>query len=91
MPGGGLECSSIAPRASTFARRMQTARTPDKAVRYGVDPLRNFARELASRAGMRTDIARDVADVLLDADLLGHTTHGLGLLSPYLDEVTAGG
>ena len=90
MPGGGLECSSIASRASTFARRMQTARTPDKPVRYGVDPLRNFARELASRAGMRTDIARDVADVLLDADLLGHTTHGLGLLSPYLDEVTAG-
>ena len=36
---------------------------------------------------MRVDIARDVADVLLDGDLLGHTTHGLALLAPYLDEL----
>ena len=72
------------------AARMPTPPSSDEPPRYGVDALRSFARELASRAGMRTDIAHDVADVLLDADLLGHTTHGLALLSPYLDEVAAG-
>jgi L-lactate dehydrogenase len=69
---------------------MPNPTSADRPKRYGVDTLRNFARELTSRAGMRADIARDVADVLLDADLLGHTTHGLGLLSPYLEEVAEG-
>ncbi len=58
--------------------------------RYDAGKLRDFARELTARSGMRGDIARDVADVLLDADLLGHTTHGLALLSPYLDEIAEG-
>jgi LDH2 family malate/lactate/ureidoglycolate dehydrogenase len=72
------------------ASRMPTPPSADKPTRYGVEAVRNFARELASRSGMRADIARDLADVLLDADLLGHTTHGLALLSPYLDELAAG-
>lgn len=62
----------------------------DKPTRYDAGKLREFARELTTRSGMRADIARDVADVLLDGDLLGHTTHGLALLSPYLDEVAEG-
>jgi LDH2 family malate/lactate/ureidoglycolate dehydrogenase len=62
----------------------------DKPIRYDAGKLREFARELTAQSGMRNDIARDVADMLLDADLLGHTTHGLALLSPYLDEVAAG-
>jgi LDH2 family malate/lactate/ureidoglycolate dehydrogenase len=62
----------------------------DKPTRYRVEALRNFARELTAHSGMRADIARDLADVLLDADLLGHTTHGLGLLSPYLEEIAEG-
>ena len=39
---------------------------------------------------MRADIARDVADVLVTGDLLGHTTHGLALLAPYLAEIEKG-
>ena len=39
---------------------------------------------------MRGDIARDVADVLVTGDLLGHTTHGLALLAPYLAELEKG-
>jgi len=46
-----------------------------------------FARTLLEYAGVRDDIARDLADVLLDGDLLGHSTHGLALLAPYLDEL----
>lgn len=58
--------------------------------RYRSEQLRDFARTLLERTGARADIARDVADILLDADLLGHTTHGLGLLDPYLDEIEKG-
>jgi LDH2 family malate/lactate/ureidoglycolate dehydrogenase len=72
------------------AFRMPMSPSADEPTRYAVDALRNFARELTSRSGMRADIARDLADILLDADLLGHTTHGLALLSPYLDEIAAG-
>jgi LDH2 family malate/lactate/ureidoglycolate dehydrogenase len=50
-----------------------------------------FATALLQRAGVRDDIARDVAEVLIDADLMGHTTHGLGLLAPYLAEIANGG
>jgi LDH2 family malate/lactate/ureidoglycolate dehydrogenase len=55
--------------------------------RYAAPDLRAFARALLERAGVRGDIAADVGDVLLDGDLLGHTTHGLALLAPYLDEL----
>ena len=41
-------------------------------------------------AGVRDDIARDVAAILVDGDLLGHTTHGLALLAPYLAEIEKG-
>src|SRR5437667_5521048 len=56
-------------------------------LRYLAEDLRVFARTLLERAGVRGDIARDVADILLEGDLLGHTTHGLALLPPYLDEL----
>src|SRR5438093_421575 len=55
--------------------------------RYAAEDLRAFARTLLERAGVEVDIAADVATVLLDGDLLGHTTHGLALLAPYLDEL----
>ena len=50
--------------------------------RYRADALVAFAHALLARAGVRDDIARDVASVLVDGDLLGHTTHGLALLAP---------
>lgn len=58
--------------------------------RFRADDLRRFARALLTQAGVRDDIATDVADILLDADLLGHTTHGLNLLGPYLNELANG-
>jgi len=61
-----------------------------KTVRHAVETLRAFGFQLLERAGVRGDIAHDVADVLLDGDLLGHTTHGLALLAPYLEELDNG-
>jgi L-lactate dehydrogenase len=58
--------------------------------RYSADDLVAYASTLLARAGVREDIARDVAAVLVDGDLLGHTTHGLALLAPYLGEVEKG-
>ena len=59
--------------------------------RFTADALRGFAAGLLGAAGMQPDIARDVADMLVEGDLLGHTTHGLNLLAPYLGEVEKGG
>ncbi len=58
--------------------------------RYPADALVGFAHALLTRAGLREDIARDVAEVLVDGDLLGHTTHGLTLLPGYLTEIEKG-
>jgi L-lactate dehydrogenase len=64
--------------------------TAQQTPHFPADELRAFARALLDRAGVRADIGRDVADILLDADLLGHTTHGLALLAPYLSEIEKG-
>ncbi|MHC8944896.1 Ldh family oxidoreductase [Advenella incenata] len=58
--------------------------------RYDAEALREFARALLVAAGTSDDIARNVSDVLLDGDLLGHTTHGLALLNPYLQQIEQG-
>src|SRR5215468_11977086 len=76
----GLE-SPIGHAPSTAAPTPASAMPAreEKAVRYPADRLRAFAAALTERAGVRAVMARDVADVLLDGDLLGHTTHGLAL------------
>jgi L-lactate dehydrogenase len=58
--------------------------------RYHADAIAVFAHALLARMGVRDDIARDVASILVDGDLLGHTTHGLALLAPYLAEIDKG-
>src|SRR4051794_12841339 len=58
--------------------------------RYPAARLQAFALDLLKRSGVRADIAVDVADTLLEGDLLGHTTHGLALLAPYLRELDEG-
>lgn len=42
------------------------------------------------RAGLETEKAAAVAGILVEGDLLGHTTHGLQLLAPYLAEIEGG-
>jgi L-lactate dehydrogenase len=52
--------------------------------RYPAAALREFAGRLLRRAGLAPERAADVADILVEGDLMGHTTHGLQLLGPYL-------
>src|SRR5687767_859281 len=54
---------------------------------YAVDALRDFAAELFRRAGLDGDKPEVSAEVLVEADLMGHTTHGLALLPRYLQEI----
>lgn len=59
--------------------------------RYPADPLVSFARALLMGAGLDGEKASAVASTLVEGDLLGHTTHGLQLLAPYLSELERGG
>lgn len=57
---------------------------------YDAVALLRFATDCCRAAGLPPDKARDVAEVLLEGDLMGHDTHGLALLTPYLDSLTTG-
>ena len=59
-------------------------------MRYAAPALQEFARDLLMGAGLARDVASDVAEVLLEGDLLGHDTHGLALLASYLRELETG-
>lgn len=52
--------------------------------KFDASALLDFGKSLLVSAGLPEDRAHDVAEVLLEGDLLGHTTHGLALLPGYL-------
>lgn len=57
---------------------------------YDVKHITQFSIDLLEAAGLDHEKAQAVADVLIEGDLMGHTTHGLQLLSPYLGEIQSG-
>src|SRR5687768_13164672 len=59
--------------------------------RYRVDDLTKYATALFAAAGCDGDKPTTIAAVLVEADLLGHTTHGLQLAPAYLAELESGG
>ncbi|HTT13015.1 MAG TPA: Ldh family oxidoreductase [Burkholderiaceae bacterium] len=58
--------------------------------RYDAGELTWFATTLFARAGLAQDRAFCVAELLVEADLLGHSTHGLALAPGYLKELANG-
>ena len=58
--------------------------------RYAAADLVAFAESLLVAVGMEAPKAAIVAPILIEADLMGHTTHGLQLLSPYLGALRDG-
>ncbi|MEO1090106.1 MAG: Ldh family oxidoreductase [Pseudomonadota bacterium] len=58
--------------------------------RHPAAALVALARVLLEDAGLEPAKAAVVAEVLVEADLLGHDTHGLQLLLPYLGALDAG-
>jgi L-lactate dehydrogenase len=58
--------------------------------RYSAPALTASANALLTAAGADADKAGAVAEILVEGDLMGHDTHGLGLLGPYLGELESG-
>lgn len=52
--------------------------------------LQAWAESLLVAAGLGPAPARTVAATLMAGDMMGHTTHGLALLAPYLNELVTG-
>jgi len=58
---------------------------------YDATELRRFAKALFTESGLSAPKADCMAKFLLEADLMGHDTHGLALAAPYLGELENGG
>ena len=58
--------------------------------RVPVPDLVAFAASLLMAKGLDPDLAATTAEVLVGGDMIGHDTHGVGLLPWYLDELAAG-
>ncbi|CCM75491.1 Ldh family oxidoreductase [Rhizobium mesoamericanum] len=64
------------------------AETSDR--RFAPDTLRQFSHALFAAAGLEQEKAAAVAHYLVEADLMGHTTHGLALAGWYLQGIADG-
>jgi len=60
------------------------------AVTHDYEALRNFGAALGEKVGLAPDRARIQAEILLEADLMGHTTHGFALLPGFLGSLESG-
>ena len=58
--------------------------------RYLAEELRDFAAGLFEAGGMPRERAEIVARYMVEADLMGHDTHGLNLAPLYLDDLETG-
>ena len=58
--------------------------------RYNAETLIEFATSLLDKAGMENEKSKVVSEILVEGDLLGHNTHGLQLLGPYLEDIGKG-
>ncbi|MEQ8333778.1 Ldh family oxidoreductase [Nisaea sp.] len=57
---------------------------------WDTDALVGFATSLFKAAGLEADKAETIASALVEADMMGHTTHGLQLCAPYLNALEDG-
>ena len=57
---------------------------------YRHETLQHYAAELLRGVGYPEEPAQVTAEHLVAADVMGHTTHGLALLPPYLTEADEG-
>jgi L-lactate dehydrogenase len=58
--------------------------------RYSYNDLLAFATDLGAKAGLPKERAQTQAAILLEGDLMGHTTHGLALLPGLLGGIESG-
>lgn len=58
--------------------------------RLNAHQLIEFSSSILQIAGLEHDKSETVAEILVEADLMGHTTHGLQLLPAYVKELAEG-
>ncbi|MCW0001829.1 Ldh family oxidoreductase [Pararhizobium sp. YC-54] len=63
----------------------------DAAMRFDVAAVRKVVERLFLSTGMAAEMARDVTECLLTADMMGHATHGLAIAPWYIEEIRNGG
>ncbi len=61
-----------------------------KETRYEPKELIRFGTALLQKGGLPVERSQIVAEVLLEADMMGHVTHGFQLLPQYLGELETG-
>ncbi len=61
-----------------------------KETRFKPDDLLQFGTALLQKGGIPLERARIIAEILLEADMMGHVTHGFQLLHQYLKELETG-
>jgi LDH2 family malate/lactate/ureidoglycolate dehydrogenase len=70
---------------------IMAASAPPANARYAAGDLVALGQALLGAAGMPSAMARDVADILVEGELMGKFTHGFGLLPRYVREIETGG
>ncbi len=58
--------------------------------RFDCPALAEFCTDVLHAAGMTQAMAETTANGLLEADMYGHSTHGLALLAEYIEEIDLG-
>ena len=58
--------------------------------RYSYSDLKVMAQRLLTAHELSEEAAGTTSEILVEADLMGHVTHGLALLPVYIDELKAG-
>lgn len=59
-------------------------------MRFNANHLIDFAASVLTLAGLEQEKSQIVAEILVEADLMGHTTHGLQLLPSYVKDLEEG-
>ena len=57
---------------------------------FQAEVLRDYCRRVMTAAGVEAGCAETVADVLVDADLTGVSTHGVSRMAIYLQRIQSG-
>lgn len=85
-----LEHGRLVTKSIEQKREMATVEAPN-AITYSVEELTKRVIATLRNAGIRDSVAERVAKVLVDAEVRGHSSHGVNLLPTYLKRVEHGG
>jgi uncharacterized oxidoreductase len=92
-PAGQAAVPAVPQRAAAMPRvaAAPAAPAPSPGVRVHAEPLRALVRAIVERGGSSEREASLVAQYLVEANLTGHDSHGVGMLPRYVENLLGGG